>query len=108
MVSGNDVDPSILVVVTEIYIHPLFNPLSVAYDLAIVETHDEIPFSSKVGPACLPFKHINNDFVGDIVRVLGKFVLLLLLYDPFKYDNARYKKRIEINIIFAIKINLLK
>lgn len=61
--------------VTEIYIHPLFDPSSVAHDLAIIETQDEIPFSSKVGPACMPFKHINNDFVGDIVKVLGEFAL---------------------------------
>lgn len=59
--------------VTEIYIHPLFNSSSVAHDLAIVETHEGIPFSSKVGPACLPFKHIHNDFVGDIVNVLGTY-----------------------------------
>lgn len=73
MVLGNDADPTILVVVTEIYVHPLFDPSFIAHDLAVVETHDEIPFSSSVGPACLPFKHVNNNFVGDIVKVLGEF-----------------------------------
>uniref|UniRef100_A0A2S2P4X6 Venom serine protease 34 n=1 Tax=Schizaphis graminum TaxID=13262 RepID=A0A2S2P4X6_SCHGA len=68
---GSDGDPALLVVITEIYIHPLFDPSSIAHDLAIVETHEVIPFSSKVGPACLPFKHIYNDFVGDTVKVLG-------------------------------------
>lgn len=68
---GNDADPAILVVVTEIYIHPLYDPSHVAHDLAIVETYEEIPFSPKVGPACLPFNRINDDFVGDTVKVLG-------------------------------------
>ncbi|CAI6351102.1 unnamed protein product [Macrosiphum euphorbiae] len=68
---GSDGDPSLLVVVTEIYIHPLFDQSSVTHDLAIVETHEVIPFSSKVGPACLPFKHVYDDFVGDTIRVLG-------------------------------------
>ncbi|XP_025204262.1 venom serine protease 34-like [Melanaphis sacchari] len=65
------IDSNLLVVVSEIYIHPLFDPSSVAHDLAIVETEEEIPFSSKVGPACFPFKHIHTDFVGDIVKVFG-------------------------------------
>ncbi|XP_022164940.1 venom serine protease-like [Myzus persicae] len=68
---GSDGDPSLLVVVTEMYIHPLFEKLSIAHDLAIVETHEVIPFSSKVGPVCLPFKHVYNDFVGDTIRVFG-------------------------------------
>lgn len=70
--TGSDGDPSLLVVVTEIYVHPLYDHSSVTHDLAIVETHEAIPFSSKVGPACLPFKHVHNDFVGDTIRALGK------------------------------------
>lgn len=69
---GSDPDPAMLVVVTEIYIHPLYDPSSVTHDLAIVETHEDIPFSSKVGPACLPFKHVNNDFIGETIKVLGE------------------------------------
>lgn len=69
---GSDGDSSLLIVVTEIYIHPMFNQSSVTHDLAIVETHEAIPFSSKVVPACLPLKHFYNDFVGDTIRVLGK------------------------------------
>lgn len=76
---GNDADPGILVVITDIYIHPLYDPSSIAYDLAIVETHEEIPFSSKVGQACLPFKYVYSDFLGDTVKVLGEFTSL------FKY-----------------------
>lgn len=72
---GNDADPGILVVITDIYIHPLYDPSSIAYDLAIVETHEEIPFSSKVGQACLPFKYVYSDFLGDTVKVLGEFTL---------------------------------
>lgn len=79
-ISGTDTDPASLVVVTEIYIHPLFDASSVAHDLAIVETHEEIPFSSKVGPACLPFKYIHNDFVGDIITVLGTSILPLFFF----------------------------
>lgn len=83
--SGNDIDPGILVVVTEIYIHPLYDPSSITYDLAVVETHEEIPFSSKVGQACLPFKHINNDFLGDTVKVLGELTLRLIAVCLFNY-----------------------
>lgn len=61
-----------LVVVTETYIHPLYDSTTGAYDLAVVETHEEIPFSPKVGPACLPFRYMDKDFVGDTVKVLGK------------------------------------
>ncbi|XP_025411134.1 venom serine protease-like [Sipha flava] len=68
---GGNIDPSILMEISEIYIHPMYNSLSVAHDLAIVETFKGIPFSSKVGPACLPFKYVNNDFVGSTVNVLG-------------------------------------
>jgi len=74
--TGSDGDPSLLVVITEIYIHPLFDQSSIAHDLAIVETHEVIPFSSKVGPVCLPFKHIYNDFIGDTIRVFGKLSII--------------------------------
>jgi hypothetical protein len=77
LISGGNIDPSILMEISEIYIHPMYNSLSVAHDLAIVETFKGIPFSSKVGPACLPFKYVNNDFVGSTVNVLGKFVTIL-------------------------------
>ncbi|XP_050543038.1 venom serine protease-like isoform X2 [Daktulosphaira vitifoliae] len=68
---GNDTDSARLLVVTEIYMHPFFNMSSRTHDLAIVETHEVIPFSSKVGPACLPFRYIDKDFVGETVEVLG-------------------------------------
>ncbi|XP_050053178.1 venom serine protease-like [Aphis gossypii] len=68
---GSDGDLASLIMITEVYIHPLFESSSFAYDLAIVEAHEVITFSSKVGPACLPFKHVYKDFVGDTIKVFG-------------------------------------
>lgn len=70
--AGNDTDSAKLIVVTDVYVHPNFNTSSMAHDLAIVETHQEIVFSSKVGAACLPFKYSDKDFVGETVEALGK------------------------------------
>lgn len=88
---GSDGDLASLLVITEVYIHPLFESSSFAYDLAIVETYEVIPFSSKVGPACLPFKHVYKDFVGDTIKVFGKLgsIIRFCIYTSFMFVYCR-------------------
>lgn len=73
VICDSDDNGSELVAISEIYIHPSYDSVTGAHDLAVVETHEEIPFSAKVGPACLPFKHIDKNFVGETVKVLGTY-----------------------------------
>lgn len=40
------------------------------YDISLMETCDDIPFSPNIGPACMPNKRY--DLVGKTVKVLGK------------------------------------
>ncbi|KPJ00714.1 Venom serine protease 34 [Papilio xuthus] len=57
--------------VISIRIHPLYNLSNYDNDIAILTLQQDIVFSDRVGPVCLPFKFINNDFAGDKVTVLG-------------------------------------
>lgn len=92
MIIGSDGDLASLMVITEVYIHPLFESSSFAYDLAIVETHKIITFSPKVRPACLPFKHVGKDFVGDTIKVFGKLrsILRICIYTSFMFVYCRF------------------
>lgn len=92
MMLGSDGDLASLIMITEVYIHPLFESSSFAYDLAIVEAHEVITFSSKVGPACLPFKHVYKDFVGDTIKVFGKLwsILRICIYTSFVFVYCRF------------------
>lgn len=89
---GSEGNLELLMVITEVYIHPLFESSSFAHDLAIVETHEVIPFSSKVGPACLPFKHVYKDFVGETIKVFGKLwsILRICIYTSFMFVYCRF------------------
>ncbi|XP_013138324.1 PREDICTED: venom serine protease-like [Papilio polytes] len=57
--------------VIDIRIHPLYNLSTYDNDIAILTLQQDIAFSDRVGPVCLPFKFLNNNFAGNKVTVLG-------------------------------------
>jgi hypothetical protein len=42
------------------------------YDIAILTTTENIVFSDRVGPVCLPFKFASSDMTGSRLTALGK------------------------------------
>ncbi|KPJ14028.1 Venom serine protease 34 [Papilio machaon] len=70
--------------VVDIRIHPLYNLSNYDNDIAILTLQQDIVFSDRVGPVCLPFKFINNNFAGDKVTVLaGQLSPFNLLQRPY-------------------------
>ncbi|KAG7213954.1 hypothetical protein KM043_003147 [Ampulex compressa] len=57
--------------VEKFIIHPAYDRSNNQNDIAIVKTADYISFSMEVGPACLPFEHSCDSFVGSKVIALG-------------------------------------
>ncbi|KAM3956826.1 venom serine protease [Aphomia sociella] len=57
--------------VSSITIHPGYSSSTFSNDIAIITTQEDIQFGQLVGPACLPFKFVNNDMTGNKVTVLG-------------------------------------
>ncbi|CAK1591243.1 unnamed protein product [Parnassius mnemosyne] len=57
--------------VININIHPQYTEANYDYDVSILTVEREIVFSDRVGPVCLPFKFLTNDFTGAKVTVLG-------------------------------------
>ncbi|XP_032524095.2 venom serine protease-like [Danaus plexippus] len=57
--------------VASVIIHPQFNSDTYDNDIAIIQIYGSIVYSQTVGPVCLPFKFINDDFTGSKVTILG-------------------------------------
>ncbi|XP_068624960.1 venom serine protease-like [Battus philenor] len=57
--------------VIEVTTHPLYRPTNYDYDVSILKLYKDIVFSELVGPVCLPFKFIYDDFAGAKVTILG-------------------------------------
>lgn len=51
--------------------HPSFTTSNYDYDIAILTTSENIVFSERVGPACMPFKFVNNEMTGAKLTILG-------------------------------------
>lgn len=71
MFIGTDTDASALYRVASITSHPNFNNFTLENDIAVVRTTEEIQFSSRVGPMCLPFRYSTETFEGLFVTALG-------------------------------------
>ncbi|XP_049880102.1 venom serine protease-like [Pectinophora gossypiella] len=69
--TGNDTSALRVYPVANFIIHPQFNSQNYDYDIGIVNSAQEIVFSDAVGPVCLPFKYVNNDFAGTYLTALG-------------------------------------
>lgn len=65
--------------INKIIIHELYKPTTsssppsqtTTNDICLLKTATPIAFNSAVGPACLPFKYINNNFVNSILQLVG-------------------------------------
>ncbi|CAH2057359.1 unnamed protein product, partial [Iphiclides podalirius] len=57
--------------VIQIQTHPLYSTSNYDNDISILTLQQNIVFSDRVGPVCLPFKFLNKDFAGSKVTVLG-------------------------------------
>lgn len=51
--------------------HPQYSANTQDYDIAIIRVAEPIQFNERVGPVCLPFKYVNEDFYKKKVTVLG-------------------------------------
>ncbi|XP_034950561.1 uncharacterized protein [Chelonus insularis] len=71
LTKGTETNATKLFRVGSIIIHPLYTPLNLDYDVAVINIDGTIPFNQQVGPACLPFQHAPDTFAGDYVELLG-------------------------------------
>lgn len=61
-------------------------------DIAICTINGIIQPNTEVGPVCLPFQHQLDSFNGEIVTVLGRYILLniFIFYIFIFYDHTRF------------------
>ncbi|XP_014475331.1 PREDICTED: venom serine protease 34-like [Dinoponera quadriceps] len=71
LTTGVETNASVIYTVADFKIHPLYNSSSLENDIAILTVNSTINFSEEVGPACLPFQHRWDSFVGSYVDLLG-------------------------------------
>ncbi|XP_032684817.1 venom serine protease 34-like [Odontomachus brunneus] len=71
--TGKETDATKIYLIEKCTIHPQYCKSGDKnyHDIAICKTKESIKFSAKVGPACLPFQHRYDSFIGDRVTLLG-------------------------------------
>lgn len=74
-ISGADTNASHLYTVSQFYVHPFYNNVSLENDIAVVMVKSFINFTEEVGPVCLPFQHQFDSFAGSYVDLLGEAIL---------------------------------
>lgn len=61
--------------INKIVIHEAYRPNSPSQtttnDICLLKTSTPIAFNTGVGPVCLPFKYVNNNFVNAILQLVG-------------------------------------
>ncbi|KAI5748292.1 hypothetical protein M8J77_023923 [Diaphorina citri] len=57
--------------IKKFHVYEGYNPRTAKNDMCLVELDEDIIFSEKVMPICLPFHLIGHNFVGETVTVLG-------------------------------------
>lgn len=80
--------------VEEFIIHPNYYYI-VENDIGIVKVVEEIEYSLKIGPACLPFPFKSKDFVNEVVTVVG--------WGKLKFKGAQPKtlQKVDLTVIPA-------
>jgi trypsin len=70
-ITGSETNTAKLLKITSFRPHPLYNSVTQANDIAVVQVSQDIVFSLEVGPVCLPFRY-PTAADGTAVNVLGK------------------------------------
>lgn len=74
---GSDTNATKLFRINQCLTHPEYEDFH--NDVAICMIHGTITYSAEVGPACLPFQHRQDSFAGNIVTILGRYLLLIFV-----------------------------
>ncbi|CAK1543363.1 unnamed protein product [Leptosia nina] len=69
--TGGDTNVTRAYRLSDIKIHPYYTDINYDYDIAILQTLEDMVFGQYVGPACLPFKYANSTFAEEKVILLG-------------------------------------
>jgi hypothetical protein len=68
---GDDSTYTSLLRIAHLLIHPKYNSITNANDIALVRFREPLKFNKGVQPACLPFKFMSESFVSRNVQAVG-------------------------------------
>ncbi|KAK2586038.1 hypothetical protein KPH14_012040 [Odynerus spinipes] len=88
---GDETNATQIYFVESIAIHPGYS--GKINDVAVVKSTEKFIYSMRVGPVCLPFRYIQNDFTGDTVTALGWGTL------TFGGKKSNTLMKVDLNVI---------